>query len=452
LDEDERQQLLVDWQQTPKDYPQDTCIHELFEAQVLRTPDAVAVTDETASVSYSELNERANQLAHHLRLLSAGPEVPILICLSRSVEMIVALLAVMKSGAAYVPLDPKYPQERLTYMIENSRSPVLITETELLDSLPQHHAAVVCIDRDAAVIAGYCRANLSATALASNLAYVIYTSGSTGRPKGVAIEHRSAVTLIHWARDVFTGEELSGVLASTSICFDLSVFEMFVPLSWGGTVIIAENALQLPANTDVRLVNTVPSAAAELLRLNLLPASVQTINLAGEALSNKLVQQLYEQEMVQRVFNLYGPTEDTTYSTYALMEKGSKRPTPIGCGIANTDVYVLDQNLEPVPVGVAGEIYLGGQGLASGYLSAPEMTAERFVPHAFSEQPGRRLYRTGDLGRYAANGQLEFLGRRDHQVKLRGFRIELGEIEAALSGHESVEEAVVMVTGGEQLV
>jgi len=451
LDENERQQLLVDWQQTQKDYPQDLCIHELFEAQVIRTPDATAVVSETASVSYSELNERANQLGHHLRSLSTGPEIPILICLSRSVEMIVALLAVMKTGAAYVPLDPRYPQERLAYMIENSCAPVLITETELLDSLPSHSAHVVCVDRDAAIIEGYNRQNLSSTALASNLAYVIYTSGSTGRPKGVAIEHRSAVTLIHWAKEVFTSEELSGVLASTSICFDLSVFEMFVPLSWGGTVIIAENALQISANNDVRLVNTVPSAAAELLRLNLLPASVHTINLAGEALSNKLVQQLYEQEMVQRVFNLYGPTEDTTYSTYALMEKGSKRPTPIGCGIANTDVYVLDQNLEPVPLGVAGEIYLGGQGLARGYLSAPEMTAERFVPHPYSEQPGRRLYRTGDLGRYVADGQLEYLGRRDHQVKLRGFRIELGEIEAALSGHEAVEEAVVMVTG-EQLV
>ena len=397
LDEAERQRLLVDWQQPSRDYPPDRCIHELFEAQVVHTPDATAVVTETATISYSELNARANQLAHHLRLLSAGPETPVLICLSRSIEMVVALLAVLKAGAAYVPLDPRYPRERLTFMIEDSCSPILITEQGLLDTLPTHGAKVVCLDTEALVIAGHSPLNPSSAALASNLAYVIYTSGSTGRPKGVAIEHRSAVTLIHWASEVFTTEELSGVLFSTSICFDLSVFELFVPLSWGGTVIIAENALQLSAlskNTEVRLLNTVPSAAAELLRLNLLPASLRTVNLAGEALSPKLVQQLYEQEMVQRVFNLYGPTEDTTYSTYALMEKRLQF-APIGQGIANTEVYVLDQHLEPVPVGVAGELYLGGEGLARGYLSRPELTAERFVPHPFQ----RAQAASGCIGR-----------------------------------------------------
>ena len=240
------------------------------------------------------------------------------------------------------------------------------------------------------------------------------------------------------------------MLASTSICFDLSVFELFVPLSWGGTTIIAENALQLSKlsrNTEVRLLNTVPSVAAELLRLNLLPPCVRTINLAGEALSNNLVQQLYEHEVVQHVFNLYGPTEDTTYSTFALIEKGSQRSAPIGTPIANTEVYLLDKNYEPAPIGVAAELYLGGQGLARGYLNQPEMTAERFIPHPYSATTGGRLYRTGDLARYLADGELEFLGRRDQQVKLRGFRIELGEIEAALSGHEAVSEAVVIVTG-----
>jgi amino acid adenylation domain-containing protein len=304
------------------------------------------------------------------------------------------------------------------------------------------------VDGDAEVISSRSAENPPRRADASNLAYIIYTSGSTGRPKGVAIEHRSAVALAYWAAEVFDEEELGGVLASTSICFDLSVYELFVPLSWGGTVVLAENALELPAlrgSAEVRLLNTVPSVATELLRLDLLPESVRTVNLAGEALSNKLVQQLYERGTVERVFNLYGPSEDTTYSTYALTRKGAERTPPIGRPIANTQVYLLDRHLRPVPTGVAGELYLGGEGLARAYFKRPALTAERFIPHPYSAEPGARLYRTGDLARYLPDGELEYLGRSDQQVKLRGFRIELGEIEAALGRHEAVREAAVVV-------
>jgi non-ribosomal peptide synthetase component F/acyl carrier protein len=276
---------------------------------------------------------------------------------------------------------------------------------------------------------------------------VIYTSGSTGRPKGVAITHHSAVTFVRWSLDFFTPEELGGVLASTSICFDLSIFELFVPLSCGGKVILAEDALalaELPAAGQVTLVNTVPSALAELLRAGALPASLKTVSLAGEALQNALAQRAYEREGVERVVNLYGPTEDTTYSTCAVVERNNSGPPPIGRPVADTQIYLLDAGLRPVPVGVAGELYLGGEGLARGYLRRPALTAERFVPNPFADRHGARIYRTGDLARYLPDGQLEYLGRADHQVKIRGFRIELGEIEAALAEHAEVQDAVVV--------
>src|SRR6185503_5524768 len=281
-----------------------------------------------------------------------------------------------------------------------------------------------------------------------SLGYVIYTSGSTGRPKGVAIEQRSTVAMLQWAQQVFGPEDLAAVLASTSICFDLSVFEMFLPLSVGGAVIMAQDALQLAqgnwTGVELSLINTVPSAMAELVRLGCVPASVRVVNLAGEPLSQTLVEQLYEQSGVERVYDLYGPTEDTTYSTYAL--RGVKEAATIGRPIANTQVYLLDQWLEPVPVGVAGEIYLGGAGLARGYLKRPELTAERFIPNPYGGA-GTRLYRTGDLARYQRDGKLQYLGRRDQQVKLRGYRIELGEIEAALEEHPLVRESAVVVDG-----
>jgi amino acid adenylation domain-containing protein len=293
-----------------------------------------------------------------------------------------------------------------------------------------------------------------------HLAYVIYTSGSTGRPKGVAIEHRSAVALMHWARETFSADELSGLLAATSVCFDLSVFEIFAPLSWGGRVILAENALELPtlpAAGEVRVLNTVPSAAAELVRLGL-PASVRTVGLAGESLPAALAASLYATGTVERVLNLYGPSEDTTYSTGAMVPRGDGRTPAIGHPLPGTRAHVVDLRGAPVPPGVAGELWLAGAGLARGYLGRPDLTAERFTPDpsaAFGGDPGGRVYRTGDLVRHRPDGELEFLGRIDHQVKVRGFRIEMGEVEAALRSHPAVREAAVLVredTAGARLL
>ncbi|HZI20322.1 MAG TPA: amino acid adenylation domain-containing protein, partial [Pyrinomonadaceae bacterium] len=369
--------------------------------------------------------------------------------MERSAEMVVALLGVLKAGGAYVPLDPSYPAERLAFMLADAAAPVLLTQERLRGLMPEAGAHVLCLDAGREDIAepGAGRAAAAHATASDNLAYVIYTSGSTGRPKGVAIEHHSAVTLVRWALDFFSTEELSGVLASTSICFDLSVFELFVPLSRGGKVILAADALALaglPAAGQVTLVNTVPSAMAELARAGALPASVRAVNLAGEALQSALVERVYEQGGVGRVVNLYGPSEDTTYTTWAVIERGDPGPPPIGRPIADTQVYVLDGRLNLRPAGVAGELHVGGEGLARGYLNRPGLTAERFVPNPHAPRPGARMYRTGDLARFMPDGRLEYLGRVDHQVKVRGFRIEPGEIEAALARHPEVQEAVVV--------
>jgi amino acid adenylation domain-containing protein len=389
-------------------------------------------------------------LAEDLRSLGVGAEVLIGVCLERSLDLIVALLGILKAGGAYLPLDPAYPPERLAFMVQDSQAAIVLTQQNLVSKLPPDSNKIICGDRGfneppsrQVRQGGKEEKRLSVGVKGDNLAYVIYTSGSTGTPKGVAIEHSSAVTLLHWAKEVFTPAELAGVLAATSICFDLSVFELFVPLSWGGTVILAENILALPqlkAAEQVTLINTVPSAIAALCQTNSIPASVRSINLAGEALSPQLVQQLYEHSNVERVVNLYGPSEDTTYSTYTVVERGAEVIT-IGKPIANTQVYILDAQRKLVPVGVPGEIYLGGAGLARGYLHRTELTAQKFITNEFNSDS--RLYKTGDLGRYLADGSIEFLGRIDHQVKIRGFRIELGEIETILNQHPAVCQVVV---------
>jgi amino acid adenylation domain-containing protein len=331
--------------------------------------------------------------------------------------MVVALLAVLKSGAAYVPLDPAYPRERLRFMIEDAGVELVLTQESLQGRLvEQRGLRIVQLDREWEQIASESSAAVAGEVDADNLAYVIYTSGSTGTPKGVAIQHRNTVTFLHWALQHFSPEQLSGVLASTSICFDISIFEIFAPLSCGGKTILCDNALLLPAlpsADQVTLINTVPSAMAELVRLGGIPSSVRTVNLAGEALKQSLVQEVYKQGHITQVFNLYGPSEDTTYSTYTLV-RGEERVT-IGRPIANTQAYLLDGELQPVARGVAGELYLGGAGLARGYLHRPELTAERFIPDPFSSAAGRRLYRTGDLARYLPDGTLNTWGERIHK-------------------------------------
>ncbi|HEX5750367.1 MAG TPA: amino acid adenylation domain-containing protein, partial [Archangium sp.] len=458
LSSDERHLLLEELSGTP---PLSTshCLHHLFEAQVARGPEATALVAGTTRLSYGELNHRANQLAHFLRARGAGPDVPIGICLQRTADLVVGLLAILKAGAAWLPLDPSYPVERLTYAIEDARAPLLLTQESLRPLLPASGAGIVCIGSDAEHISREPGDNPRTATGPSHLAYILYTSGSTGRPKGVAIEHHSAVILIRWALECFTAEQLSGVLAATSICFDLSVFELFAPLSRGGTVLLADNALalpSLPAAHEVTLVNTVPSAIAELARTGGIPSSVRTINLAGEPLPGSLARTLYALPSVQHVFNLYGPTEDTTYSTFSLVPRdGASEPT-IGRPLPGTRVYLLDSRLQPVPPGVPGELHLSGSGLARGYVNRPELTAERFIPDPFSGQPGARLYKTGDLARFLPDGNLEYLGRIDQQVKVRGFRIELGEIESVLLSQPEVLQAAVLareeVPGDKRLV
>jgi amino acid adenylation domain-containing protein len=459
LTQTERQQLLFEWNNTTTEYPQDKCIHQLFEEQVEKTPDSVAVVFENQQLTYRELNQQANQLAHHLQTLGVRPEVLVGICVERSLEMVVGLLGILKAGGAYVPLDPHYPQERLDYMLADAGVELLLTQQELLSSLSSHTARVVYLDTDWQTIEPQSHENLHAGVRSDNLAYVIYTSGSTGQPKGVAIEHHSPVALCHWAQQTFTRSQLSGVLATTSICFDLSVFELFVTLCLGGKVIVAHNALHIPNLSraeEITLINTVPSAIAELLRIGGLPTQIQIVNLAGEPLQNQIVQQLYQHQNIIRVYNLYGPSEDTTYSTFALLGKGATEPPSIGRPISNTQIYILDANHQPVPIGVPGELYIGGDGLARGYLNRPELTLEKFIPNPFSDDSSERLYKTGDLARYLIDGNIEYLGRIDNQVKIRGFRIELGEIEAALSQHPVVRETVVIArensAGDKQLV
>ncbi len=362
--------------------------------------------------------------------------------------MVIGLLAILKAGGAYIPLDPSYPAERTAFILEQTQASVLLTLTSLVAEIPQHQAQVVCLDSDWQKISQPSQNNLFSQVTPDNLAYVIYTSGSTGKPKGVMIKHASTVAMLNWANKTFNIEAKAGVLASTSICFDLSVFELFVPLSCGGKAILIENALllpTLPTTSEVTLINTVPSIISQLLENDSIPISVKTVNIAGEPLQNHLVQQLYQQDNIQQVFNLYGPSEDTTYSTYSWIQKGDNNKPPIGSPIDNTQIYLLDRNIQPVPVGVAGMLYINGSGLARGYLNRPKITADKFIPNPFADLPGKRLYKTGDLARYLPSGEIEYIGRIDNQVKVRGFRIELGEIEAQITQHSAVRESVVVV-------
>jgi amino acid adenylation domain-containing protein len=449
LQEAEKDRLLRQWNETDAEYPGNACLHQLFERQTKETPNATALVFGDQLVTYRELNERAETLAGHLQHLGVGPESLVGICMERSPAMVAGMLGVLKAGGAYVPLDPAYPRERLAFILKDTAAPVLLTnggeDRNWIEELPE----LEIMDLETFALgdgSGTCRQHerLENGPAPENLAYVIYTSGSTGIPKGVQIEHRNAVSFVHWAKTVFTREELSGVLASTSICFDLSVFEIFLPLACGGTVVLARDALELatlPARNKVTLINTVPSAMTELLRMEAVPESVQTVNLAGEPLSASLVQELYGMPRIEKVYDLYGPSESTTYSTFALRQK--EGPVTIGRPIANTHIHILDSHLQPVPIGVPGELFVGGAGLARGYLNRPELTAEKFIVSPIGGG-SKRLYRTGDLARYLPDGNIEFLGRIDQQVKVRGFRIEPGEIESAIKQHASVRDSVVL--------
>jgi amino acid adenylation domain-containing protein len=428
--------------------PRSICLHHLIEMQAVASPDRVAWVHGSDHLSWGDLDRRANRLAHRLCQLGVGPEVTVGVFLQRSLPLLVALLAIHKAGGAYIPLDPDYPAERLAFTLEDSGVKVLLTESKLLPLLAKGDLETILVDAPWEPLADAADGSPDAQVSADSLAYLIYTSGSTGRPKGVAIRHGSAVAFMRWAAATFSPAEADGVLFSTSVCFDVSVFELFLPAVLGTTGIIIPHALgllDLPGAERVTLLSTAPSAMTELVRLNAIPRSASTVCLAGEALPARLAEDLYRIPTVQSVWNLYGPTEDTVYSTYYRVPREVSGPPPIGRPLTGGYVPLLDAELQPVAAGERGEIFLGGVGLARGYFGRPDLTAERFVPDPGAADPGARLYRTGDMGRVRADGEIEYLGRIDHQVKIRGIRIEPREIELTLTRHPAVSEAAVVV-------
>jgi len=450
------------WQlnQTQVNYPQTLCLHHLVEAQVQRTPDAIAVVFEDQQLTYQELNARANQLAHYLRTLAVGPDVLVGVCLERSLEMVIGLLGILKAGGAYVPIDPAYPQERLTFMLEDADVSLLLTHSKLLEILPSPRPQCICLDSHWDAISTHSPHNLDHPIAPANLAYVIYTSGSTGRPKGVMNTHAGIVNRLLWMQETYCLTTDDRVLQKTPFSFDVSVWEFFWSLSSGAQLVVAQPGghrdsrylVDLIVSAQITTLHFVPSMLQVFLQEPDLERcqSLRRIICSGEALTMALQQRCLSR-LDAELHNLYGPTEAAIDVTFWHCQRqdqyeNQRQSVPIGRPIANTQIHLLDAAGRPVPVGVVGELHIGGIGLARGYLKRPDLTAERFVPDPFSDKPGTRLYKTGDLARYLPNGEIEYIGRIDHQVKLRGFRIELGEIEAALSQHPQVRESVVMLS------
>lgn len=454
LDPAEEIQLLSSWTGPRIWYPSETCLHRLFEAQVERTPDAIAVIFEQKSMIYKDLNWRASQLAGFLRRLGVRPEVFVGIYMERSLEMVVALLGVLKAGAAYVPLDPSYPSERLDYMITDTRAPVILTQQPLVDRLPKNHAKLVCLDTDWDEIEQGWEPNLPNGVSPDHPAYVIYTSGSTGRPKGVVISHRGICNHMLWMRETFPLNAEDRVLQKTPFSFDASVWEFYAPLIAGAELVMAlpdghsdsTYLVKTIAEKDITTLQVVPTMLRLILEEPELEncKSLRRVFCGGESLPAELREHFFAR-LDSDLYNLYGPTEASIDTTFWRCAQGNHASAvPIGTPIANTQVYVLDRNLQVVPAGVPGELYIGGAGLARGYHRQPGLTAEKFIPNPFDDEAGTRLYKTGDLVRSSPDGVIEFLGRLDHQVKLRGFRLELEEIEAVLNDHPDVQECVVM--------
>ncbi|NEO38508.1 MAG: amino acid adenylation domain-containing protein [Moorea sp. SIOASIH] len=446
MTEPELDQILIEWNNTKTDYPTDKCIHQLFEDQVEKTPDAVAVVFEQQKLTYSQLNTKANQLAHYLQTLGVKPEMLVGICVERSVEMVVGLLAILKAEGAYVPLDPAYPQERLEYMFADSQVSVLLTQEQLLAQLPQHQAQVVFLDKDWEKIATETPEKVESEVSPQNLAYVIYTSGSTGKPKGVLVEHKGLCNLATVQIQAFQVNSNSRVLQFASLSFDASISEIVMALGSGASLYMGSRDTLMPGvgmsqwlrNNKITHITIPPSALAVMPKEEL--PDLKTIVVAGEACSPELISWWAKG---RQFVNAYGPTESTVCATMAECSPECSVP-PIGRPISNTQIYILDRNLQPVPIGVPGEIYISGVGLARGYLNQPQLTQEKFISHPLRNLTEERLYKTGDLARYLPDGNIEFLGRIDNQVKIRGFRIEPGEIESVLRRHSQVQQAVVI--------
>jgi len=452
LTEAERHRVLVDWNSTAAAYPE-TTIHRLIEEQVRRTPDAVALVFEGRTISYAGLNRRANQLARHLRDLGVGPDTLVGLCVERSFEMVVGLLGILKAGGAYVPVDPGYPPDRQAYMIEDSRAPVLLTQAHLTGGLADFRARVVVLDAGWEEIGSHPDGDLEDGAGPGHLAYVIYTSGSTGKPKGAMNEHRAVCNRLLWMQDTYGLTASDRVLQKTPFSFDVSVWEFFWPLMTGARLVIARPEghkdpsylVQRIREEGITTLHFVPSMLRAFLEAEGVEecSSVKRVICSGEALPYELQERFFGRLGLAELHNLYGPTEAAVDVTWWPCERGSARKiVPIGRPVANTQMYVLDAGMNPVPVGIPGELYIGGAQVGRGYWGRPELTAEKFLPDPFV--PGGRLYRTGDLSRWLPDGAIEYLGRNDFQVKVRGLRIELGEIEAALSEHPTVGQAVVV--------
>jgi amino acid adenylation domain-containing protein len=460
LSREERHQILVEWKNTQTDYPQDKCLHKLFEDHAQHTPDAPALFYGDRDLTYRELNQRANQMAHYLQRLGVGPDSLVGICMYRSLELIIGLLGTLKAGGAYVPLDPTYPKERLADMMEDANMKVLLTEKRLLELLPRHQAEAVCLDNHWEVVAREdTQFNLNPVTV-HNLVYVIFTSGSTGRPKGAAVYHRGWTNLMHWFVTEFKITSPDKVLVISSFSFDITQRSIAMPLIVGAQLHLLssdfydpELILQTIWDKKISLMNCSPSTFYPLIENFKQDAfeklrPLRILFLGGEAISaSRLEHWAGSCKDTTEVANVYGAAECTDVSSFYVLKdykRYIKTSVPVGKPIFNSQVYILDRNLRPVPFGAAGEICIAGDGVGKGYINDDALTREKFVPNPFSGEPGAELYRTGDLGRFLPDWDLEFIGRVDHQVKVRGFRIDLGDIETALRQHEAIKEAVVV--------
>jgi len=455
LSETDRYHLLDAFNATVADYPKDTCIHQLFEAQVERAPNIPAVVFGGQHLSYAELNAKANQLAHHLRKLGVGPEVVVGLCVERSPEMVAGILGILKAGGAYMPLEPTYPKERLAFMMADTRAPVLVAQERLLQDLPELEAEVVCIDTDWESIAQARTENPVSGATAEHLAYVIYTSGSTGKPKGVMIQHRSAVNLAAGLHQAIYAHQSAPLRVSLNapLTFDASVKQV-LQLLYGHTLYILPEEVRPDGHAllayvgrqALDMLDCTPAQLRQLLAAALAqkPSPAPKLVLVGGEALDEATWTSLAADVKTSFYNVYGPTECTVDASVCYVQAAPSGPT-IGRPIPNVQIYILDDHLTPVPIGVPGELHIGGAGLARGYVNGAELTAEKFIPHPFSDKPGARLYKTGDLATYLPDGNIKFLGRRDYQVKIHGFRIELGEVEAVLGQHPAVQETVVLV-------
>ncbi|MEP6743619.1 MAG: amino acid adenylation domain-containing protein, partial [bacterium] len=449
-----RHHILAEFNNTARAYPYDKCVHELFEAQVERTPEAVAVVAGDLQLTYAELNARANQLACFLRRFGTGPDSLVGLCVDRSIEMVVGILGVLKAGAGYVPMDPTYPADRLAFMLEDANVFVLLTQSGLLDQLPPHNGPRISLDTDWDAIAKERKDNLGSWANPANLAYVIYTSGSTGEPKGVMIHHRGLVNYLSWATETYEVAEGCGAPVHSSISFDLTITSLFSPLMVGRAIFLVPDGIEnlvaaLLARDNYSLVKITPAhlrALAELMPADQVRGRVRTLVIGGEALYMESVAFWRTHSPLTRLINEYGPTETVVgCCVYEVAEDDpDSGPVPIGTPVANSQLYLLDESLQPVDKGVSGELYIGGDGVGLGYLNRRELTDERFIPDPFSRNRCGRLYRTGDLARFDANGNLVYLGRIDNQVKIKGFRIELDEVETILSQSAGVRDCAVI--------